>query len=330
MIARISIGLGVAVTAYAAAGYALSGLLLAPSERRTIRASNDTLLAAFGYDQAALIDALPPRADVAFASATPGDTLRGWYLAGVDSAACGIVFAHGITENRANAARYAALLADCGCAMLMYDHRGHGTSDGGLLTGGDLESRDVLRARDFLARHAGVPPERIGLVGESWGASAVLLAAARLGAAAAVGEAPSGFAVGGPPVAFVLADSPYSSWRDAVVERADRWYGRWLRAFLPVTFAWVRARAGADLAASSPRDRAALVAAPTLLIHSLADTVTPPSHTRVIAAAMRPGVAETRLLDWGAWHAQNALARPRAYRALVDSFLAARGVRFCR
>lgn len=317
MLRAVSLAVGTACALYVAVGYALSGLVLAPAERRTTAVSNDTLLARFGYDQAAILAALPTPADVAFASATPGDSLRGWYFAGADSAACGLVMAHGITENRANASRYAAVLEDCGCAMLLYDHRGHGASDGAYLTGGDLESRDVLRARDFLAAHAGVAPERVGLVGESWGASAVLLAAARLGPA-------------DPPVAFVLADSPYTSWRDAIAERADARYGRAVRAFFPVAFAWVEARAGSEVAAAAPRDFAHAITAPTLLVHSLADTVTPPSHSRAIAAALAPGVGGARFLDWGVWHAQGALARPGEYRAIVDSFLAAHDVPICR
>ena len=312
---------------YVLAGYLVSGLILTPAERRTTAVSNDTLMAVFGYDQAAILAALPTPEEVTFPAATPGDTLRGWYFAGADSSDCGLVMAHGITENRANASRYAAVLEDCGCAMLLYDHRAHGVSDGEFLTGGNLESRDVLRARDFLARRAAVPPERIGLVGESWGAAAVLLAAARLGAAD--DDAPDGFAEAGAPVAFVLADSPFASWRDAIAERADKWYGPWMRAFFPVTFAWVDARSGEDYAAASPRDFAGYIEAPALLVHSLADTITPPSHSRQIAAALPAGIGGLRTLDWDVWHAQGALARPAEYRAIVDSFLAAEGVRIC-
>lgn len=296
---------------YVAAGYPLSSPMLA-GERRTVAASNAALRDGWGYDQDSLLRLLPTPEEVSFPSSTAGLTLRGWYIPGVDSADCGIVFAHGITENRANPLKYATLLADCGCAMLLYDHRGHGASDGEYLTGGYYESRDVLAAQRYLVSRSGVAPTRTAFVGESWGASAVLLAAAQTDS-----------------VAFVLADSPYTSWRDAIVQRADKQYGTWLRVFLPSAFAWAGYRADTDVDAASPRDHAAEITTPTLLVHSASDTITPPSHSRAIAAQLDPRVGGAVVLDWGAWHAHNALARPEAYRALVDSFLRAHDVDIC-
>ena len=313
---------------YVAAGFALSELVLRPAQRRSVAESHQALREGWGYDQAAILDALSTPREVTFASATEGLALRGWLFepGGVDSAAapapprCGIVMAHGITENRANVLKYARVLEDCGCSMLLYDHRGHGLSDGETLSGGDFEGRDVLAARRFLAGEAGLALEDIGLVGESWGAAAVLLAAARAGADDADAE---------PSPAFVVADSPYASWRDAIVERADKRYGRWLRALLPVTFAWVEWRSGAEMDEAAPAAHAARIDAPTLLVHSLADTITPPVHSERIGAALGAGVGEVRLLDWGAWHAHNALARPGEYGAMVRGFLRRRGVPAC-
>ncbi len=297
---------------YIGIGYALSTLILR-GERRTVPRSNEALLRGWGYDQDSLLRLLPQPREVEFASSTPELTLRGWYIAGADSARCGLVFAHGITENRANPLKYATLLRNCGCAMLLYDHRGHGASDGDQLTGGYYESRDVLAARDYLADEARLPHRRIGLVGESWGAAAVLLAAAQSDS-----------------LAFVLADSPYTSWRDAITQRADERYGPWLRAFLPAAFAWTNWRASTDVDAASPLGAAARIRVPTLIVHSTADTITPPAHSVAIGKQLDPAVGGTVLLDWGAWHAHNALLRPVAYRRVLDSFFVAHHVPFCR
>ena len=301
-----------AVAVYFAVAYYLSGLVIAPPPRRTTAESNAALREGWGYNQDSLLALLPPAREVEFPGGTPGITLRASLYPGRDSAPCGLVMAHGHTENRANMAKYAALFRDCGCAMLLFDHRGHGASDGEAVSGGYFESEDVLQAARFLARRTGLARERIGLVGESWGAAAVLLAAAKSDSAA-----------------FVLADSPYSSWRDAIVYRADRQFGKWVRIFLPGTFLWVRLRTGARARDAAPAARASHIRVPTLLVHAAADTVTPPAHSRTIAAGLDTALGRAVVLDWGAWHAHNALARPGAYRALVADYFERHGAWPC-
>ena len=309
---RFTLVLALAAGLYLAVGYFFSGLILATPPRRTTAASNRALLEGWGYDQDSLLRTLPTPRDVSFPGATPEVVLRAWLYDGRPGADCGFVMAHGITENRANVAKYLALFADCGCAMLAFDHRGHGASGGEALTGSYYESRDVLAAQRYLAAAAGLDPRRIALVGESWGAAAVLVAAAQTDS-----------------LAFVLADSPYASWRDAIVERGDRRYGRWVRLFLPGAFLWVRLRTGAKPRDASPLKFADRITRPTLLVHGLGDTVTPYTHSERIAAQLAPAVGRAELLDWGAWHAHNALARPAAYRALAEDYFRERGAWFC-
>lgn len=301
-----------ATFAYFAIGFALSGILLETPPRRSIQESHDALREGWGYHQDSLERLLPTPREVSFASVTPGLTLRGWLYEGRDSAACGFVMAHGITENRANVLKYAAILRDCGCAMLLYDHRGHGASDGDALTGSFYESEDVLQARRYLSKTSGIDPFRIGLIGESWGASAVLLAAAKTDS-----------------LAFVLADSPFTSWRDAIVQRSDKQYGKWLRTFLPGAFLWVRLRTGARPRDASPLAFAHQIRVPALLMHGKGDTVTPYTHSERIAAEIDPSLGRAVVLDWGAWHAHNALLRPAEYKAIVERYLREREVWYC-
>ena len=309
---RFSIVLVVAAVLYLAVGYFFSGLIIATPPRRSIQGSHQALREGWGYDQDSLLRALPTPREVAFASATPDVTLRAWLFDGRAGADCGFVMAHGITENRANVLKYLAMFEDCGCAMLAFDHRGHGASDGEQLTGSYFESRDVLAAQAFLAEEAGLAPRRIAFVGESWGAAAVLGAAAQTDA-----------------VAFVLADSPFASWRDAIVQRGDKQYGRWVRFFLPGAFLWTRLRTGARPREASPVRFAHEITRPTLLMHGVGDTVTPYTHSVRIAAEMDPAVGHVEVLDWGAWHAHNALERPAEYRAIVEAYFTERGAWFC-
>jgi len=188
---------------YVGLGYYFSSLILATPPRRTTEVSHSKLMEGWGYDQAALEAQLSRPREVEFPSVTEGLMLRGSLYEGADSVNCGLVMAHGITENRANMLKYASILEDCGCDMLLYDHRGHGKSDGNQLTGGYLEGKDVLEAVKFLQQEKGLSPKQIGLIGESWGAAAVLIAASQ-----------------NDELGFVLAESAYSSWGDAITSQS--------------------------------------------------------------------------------------------------------------
>ena len=298
--------------AYVGIGYYFSDLILATPPRRTTAVSHNELMKGWGYDQAALEDALPEPHEVEFPSVTEGLTLRGSLYEGADSVDCGIVMAHGITENRANMFKYASIFQDCGCDMLLYDHRGHGKSDGDQLSGSYFEGKDVLEAVKFLENEKGLSPKQIGLIGESWGAAAVLNAAAQ-----------------NDQLAFTLADSPYSSWNDAIVYRADKQFGSWVRAFIPGAYAWVEWRGDIDMDGASPENSASEIAIPTLLVHSSIDTITLPSHSLAIAAKLDPKWGKAEVLEWNAWHAHNALARPQEYKNLVLDHFRKFGIKLC-
>ncbi len=297
---------------YVAIGYYFSNLILATPPRRTTEVSHSELMKGWGYDQSALQKALPTPKEVEFPSVTEGLTLRGWLYEGADSVDCGLVLAHGITENRANTFKYASIFEECGCDMLMYDHRGHGKSDGDQLTGGYYEGKDVLEAVKFLQKEKGLSPKQIGLIGESWGAAAVLIAASQ-----------------NDQLGFVLAESPYSSWNDAIVYRANKQFGSWVKIFIPMAYTFVEWRANTSMDGASPEEAARDIAIPTLIVHSSTDTITTPDHSKRIEAALNPKWGEAKILDWNAWHAHNALARPEEYKQMVINHFSARNLQFC-
>ena len=298
--------------AYVGIGYYFSTLILQTPPRRSTAVSHSELMKGWGYDQAALEKGLSTPREVEFPSVTEGLMLRGSLYEGADSVDCGFVMAHGITENRANMFKYASILQDCGCDMLLYDHRGHGKSDGDQLTGGYLEGKDVLEAVKFLQKEKGLSPKQIGLIGESWGAAAVLLAASENN-----------------ELRFVLAESTYSSWEDAITPRAVRQFGSWVKLFTPMAFTFVEWRGGVDMDDSAPVLAANNIKIPTLLVHSTADTLTTPDHSERVAEQLDPKVGKAVLLDWGAWHAHNALSRPEEYKQLMLEYFQPLGVQLC-
>jgi hypothetical protein len=152
-----------------------------------------------------------PHARVAF-PASDGVRLSGWFVPSRNGAA--IVLVHGGGGDRQGTIRHARMLAAAGYGVLLYDARGRGTSAGQENAFGWQWHRDVRGAVSFLAGH-GV--RRIGLLGLSTGAEAVVTEAAhdpRVGAvvadglqgrtAADAGHLPAGDRISVQP-AFVVA-----------------------------------------------------------------------------------------------------------------------------
>jgi predicted alpha/beta hydrolase len=118
-------------------------------------------------------DAFPvPHRDVRFA-ASDGVSLSGWYAPGRNGAA--IVLVHGGGGDREGTIRHARMLADAGYGVLLYDARGRGESSGHENAFGWRWDRDVRGADDYLRRQG---EQRIGLLGLSTGAEAVVTEAA--------------------------------------------------------------------------------------------------------------------------------------------------------
>ena len=114
--------------------------------------------------------------DVSFRTAD-GLTIRGWYAPSRNGAA--IVFVHGSGGNRQGPRKQAALLAEHGYGVLLYDSRGRGESDGDPQGFDWTWQPDIDAAIEFLDSRPDVRGGRIGGVGLSAGAEALVEAAAR-------------------------------------------------------------------------------------------------------------------------------------------------------
>lgn len=190
-----------------------------------------------------------------------------------------VVLVHGFTAHRRDPSVVAAAheLRAAGHAVVTYDMRGHGASEG-LCTLGDRERLDVaaatLAARDLAPR--------VVVVGASLGAIAALR-----------------YAVDDPDLAGVVTVSSPARWRvhspkaalAAVLTRTGvgRRLARRLGARLDTTWRWTEA----------PAALAARLAVPLAVVHGTGDRFMPPAEARVLhrAGAGPAGHGAARRLD---------------------------------
>jgi pimeloyl-ACP methyl ester carboxylesterase len=129
----------------------------------------------------ALLGTTPAAANLPYNEVTfrsrDGLTLAGWYVPSRNRAA--IILVHGLNGSSSSMIYHAAAVATFGYGVLMFDLRGHGSSQGDLCTGGIDEANDVLGAVDYLLSREDIDPRKIGALGISLGAQSALRGAAQ-------------------------------------------------------------------------------------------------------------------------------------------------------
>lgn len=216
-----------------------------------------------------------PYQDVAF-TAEDGLRLAGWYLPGRRPA--GVVLVHGIHANRAYLLPQARFLAEAGYHLLILDLRGHGESDGALITYGYTEAEDVKAGVSYLLAQPGV--EHVAALGHSLGAAAVIRAAAE-----------------DDRIEALIVQSSFSSLSQAVADSFETYslFPRW--PFAPLIIDLAEYRTGVDLGqVSSRRDLAEMTPRPVLIIHSEADNIFPVDHAWAMYEAAR-GAKDIWIID---------------------------------
>ena len=190
--------------------------------------------------------------------------LDGWYIpTGTDGPT--IIFVHGIGSKRSgdNATKLATRMVDKGFNILMFDLRGHGSSEGDKVSGGYYEQEDVLGAYDYLVGR-GVNLASVGVLGFSMGAGTSALAAAQ----------ESG-------IRALVADSTYANASDLIAQETARKtiFPEWL---VPIFLPGVRVAAdlffGIELDTLAPEKAVAKLGYPILVIHGTADERIPVEH----------------------------------------------------
>ena len=232
-----------------------------------------------------------------------GLTLRGWYYpskAAPMSQRRLIVLIHGMWSSWPEMSAVGHDLHALGYDVLLFDLRGHGRSDPTRLSLGRRERGD-LRAVQSWASRQGFTPEQIGWLGNSMGASTLLMEAA-----------------GNPSIRAAVLDSPYGSLPELLEAQLTQ-YSHLPSWFNPGILAAARLLFGARTDDLVPiRFARRWGRRPLLLFHGEADSIVPVGQARRLAAAAGPSCRSVILP--GVEHVQAYVGNPRRYIATVDSF----------
>jgi dienelactone hydrolase len=233
-----------------------------------------------------------------------------------------VVLVHGVQSCRkeANVLLAAGMLHKAGFSVLLMDLRDHGDSEGddARFAGGSEEYLDVLGGWDWV-REQGVPADRIGLLGMSFGSLNAIVAGGEEPGVAAVwaDSAPARMSDG-------ISDFLASQMRKQIGEYADV-----TRVLVPGAILWARVLAGDDLTKFDAIDEVAKdMGRHIAFVHGAADQVLPARY----ATELRDAAAEAGALTPDAWiipqagHTEGVYVDPDGYaRRLVDFFTGALG-----
>lgn len=224
--------------------------------------------------------------------------VHGWMTYGQDGNGV-VLLVHSIRSNRVEMLSRARFLTAQGYHTLMIDLQAHGETPGNRITFGARESENVAAAVDFLRRT--FPHERIGAIGVSLGAAAIVLAKQDLRLSA------------------VILESLHPTIEEAVENRLRLFLGEPGALFLPVLLFQISLFTGVPVDTLSPVAHINNLNAPVLIISGTHDRhTTVPEIERLFAAAREP--KELWIVP-GAGHFNMHDYAGRAYEREVSEFL---------
>ncbi len=237
-------------------------------------------------------------ADASFAG--DGVSLKGWRCSATAPLRATIVYLHGTADNRTSAAGLVQRFGPRGFAVVAYDSRAHGESGGDACTYGFYEKRDLRRVLDT------IDTAPIVLLGTSLGAAVALQEAAE-----------------DPRAAAIVAVETFSDLRTVASERAPFFFRA---GTIRKAFQLAEQQAQFQVDAVSPKDAAAHITAPVLLVHGDADVETPPAHSQRVYDGLKG--PRRLILVPGAGH--NGSLRAEVWDAIeqwLDEVLVPHGVK---
>jgi dipeptidyl aminopeptidase/acylaminoacyl peptidase len=270
--------------------------------------SNEQLIAATPFNDLGVFGVTPE--EITFSTYEFSDTktgkkltLAGWFVPGKTADAPTFVVLHGRDDSRVGATKYVGMLAKAGYAVLAYDQRHHGKSEGDYSTYGWYEGYDVSAAIDYLAARGDCNVDRLGILGESMGGATAIMAAAR-----------------DKRIKLLIDDSAYRDLTSLIVDQAKKMFGLPRFPFVDAAL-WVGGlRAHFDPKAVSPLKEIARVTVPTLIIHCTGDVDVRPEYSEEIYEASNAVVKEIHFFD-GCIHRQGYEDHTAEYEALVLGFI---------
>lgn len=211
-----------------------------------------------------------------------GLNLAAWYVPAVKSHASSILLAHGLQDSKWTMLRLVPWLHRAGYNVLMFDFRGHGSSDPKPTTIGPEEVLDIQAALDWLDQEGA--GERVGGLGMSLGAAALV-----------------NTAVQDDRLDALVIDSLFAEWKNVDYAREYGLRPEWL---VP--------------GVTNPVELLPDIHIPVFIIHGTADILTKADHAqRLYASANEP--KEMWINDSG--HAWSAWTYPATYEEKVLAFL---------
>ena len=210
---------------------------------------------------------LPPRGleatNVTFASGS-GSLINGWIANGKPGQGV-VILLHGLRGDRRDMLARTEFLHARGYSTLLFDFQAHGESRGARITFGDLESRDVTGAIQYL-RHK-LPGEKIAVIGASLGATAFVLCDDR------------------PGVAAVVLEQMNPTIEQAVSGRARRHVGPFAPLLAPLLMVQMQARLKIPEDRLRPIDRMGKLDMPVLIVNGTEDNYTTIEDARALFSA---------------------------------------------
>ena len=228
-----------------------------------------------------------------------GLMLRGWYCPTPTKRRL-IVLVHGMGGSRDEMARIGHDLHEEGYDVLLFDLRGHGSSDRSRLYMGGRERGDLRAVLDWASRQ-GYSSDRVGWLGYSMGASTLLMEAAQ-----------------NARIKAVVLDSPFGNLPE-LLDRQLTDHSHLPKWFNPGILTAARLAYGVRTDNLIPL-RSALQwgKRPMLLIHGEDDSIVPVTQARQIARAIGP-TCQAVILP-GVEHVGAYNNGPHRYIGAVDRF----------
>ena len=231
--------------------------------------------------------------------AADAPTVHGWLAYGQPGGGA-VLLVHSMRSNRLEMLSRARFLKEQGYSVLTIDLQAHGETIGERITFGLRESENVEASVTYLRNT--FPTERIGAIGTSLGAAAIVLAKQDL------------------KLHAVILESLHPTIEEAVENRLKLHFGSYGSALLPLMLSQLSFYLDTSMQALSPITRINNFSSPVLFISGTQDAHTTQSETeRLYAAARMP--KELWIVP-GAGHFNMHTYAGKEYEQRVSAFLA--------
>lgn len=231
--------------------------------------------------------------------AANGSTVQGWLVRGKPGGGA-VLLLHSMRSNRLEMLSRARFLKDQGYSVLFIDLQAHGETAGDHITFGLREAENAEASVAYLRRI--FPAERIGAIGASLGAAAIVLAKQNL------------------KLDAVILESLHPTIEEAVNNRLKLHFGEYGSILLPLVLWQLSFYLDTAPEQLSPVTRIDDLNSPVLFISGTHDAHTTQAETeRLYAAARFP--KELWIVP-GAWHFNMHSYAGREYEQRVSDFLA--------